>query len=165
MQLLHAATVSRRPQGGEAWDPSRVVAIDVVDSTWLAAPPATVAAVVAEPANWRRWWPELTLEVDEWRGTKGVRWLVPAVGGAGAGLAGTAELWLEPMFEGVVAHFFLRLDPPPGRPLSTRRARRLTDQIRRRTKQVFWTLADQLDAHRFTRQAGVPLPEQRSRRA
>lgn len=165
MQLLHAATVSRSPGAGDPWDPSRVVAIDVVDSTWLAAPPATVAAVVAEPANWRRWWPQLTLEVDEWRGTKGVRWLVPAVAGAGAGLAGTAEVWLEPMFEGVIAHVFLRLDPPPGRELGVRRSRRITDDYRRRTKQVFWALADQLDVNRFTRQAGVPIVEPRSHRA
>ena len=37
-------------------------AIDVVDSTWICARPGVVAAIVAEPANWRRWWPELDLE-------------------------------------------------------------------------------------------------------
>lgn len=125
--------------------------IDVVDSTWFAARPAAVAAIVAEPANWRRWWPDLALEVDEWRSHKGVRWLVPAVGGAGTGLAGSAEVWLEPMFEGVVVHFFLRLDPPPGRALSRRRRARITDEYRRRTKQAFWALADELDPGRLVR--------------
>ncbi|HKC29560.1 MAG TPA: SRPBCC family protein [Jatrophihabitans sp.] len=124
-------------------------AIDVVDSTWFAAPPKVVAALMADPSNWRRWWPGLLLEVDEWRGEKGVRWLVPAVDGSG--LAGSAEIWLEPAFEGVVAHFFLRLDPPPGRQLSPRRSARIVEHYRRRTKQAFWTLADQLDPGRLAR--------------
>jgi hypothetical protein len=128
-----------------------VPCIDVVDSTWFAARPATVAALVAEPANWRRWWPELTLEVDEWRNHKGVRWSVPAVAGAGAGLAGSAEVWLEAMFEGVVVHFFLRLDPPPGQSLGRRRRERIAHEYRRRTKQAFWALADQLDPGRRRR--------------
>jgi hypothetical protein len=129
--------------------------IDVVDSTWFAARPATVAALIADPSNWRRWWPDLTLEVDEWRNEKGVRWLVPAVSGSGQGLAGSAEVWLEPMFEGVVAHFFLRLDPPPGQRLSARRRRRFTDACRRRTKATFWALADELDPGRVARLTSV----------
>ena len=126
-------------------------AVDVVDSTWFGAPPAAVAALIADPSNWRRWWPDLTLEVDEWRNDKGVRWLVPAVRGIGAGLAGSAEVWLEPMFDGVVAHFFLRLDPPPGRRLTERRRARITEDVRRRTKSTFWALADQLDPDRVSR--------------
>lgn len=133
--------------------------VDVVDSTWFAARPATVAAIVAEPANWRRWWPGLTLAVAEWRGEKGVRWLVTAVAGRDAGLAGSAELWLEPMFDGVVAHFFLRLDPPRGRSLSRRRAERVADGYRRRTKQAFWALADELDPARLVRHTTVPGPD------
>lgn len=129
--------------------------IDVVDSTWFAARPAAVAALIADPSNWRRWWPDLTLEVDEWRNEKGVRWLVPAVSGIGQGLAGSAEVWLEPMFEGVVAHFFLRLDPPPGQRLSGRRRERITDACRRRTKAVFWALADELDPGRVARLTSV----------
>jgi hypothetical protein len=125
--------------------------IDVVDSTWFAAPPAVVAALIADPTNWRRWWPDLTLEVDEWRNDKGVRWLVPAVAGRGAGLAGSAEVWLEPAFEGVVAHFFLRLDPPPGRHLGRRRRDRIIAELRHRTKATFWALADRLDPGRVAR--------------
>lgn len=142
---------------------AHVPAIDVVDSTWLAARPATLAAIVAEPASWRRWWPELTLEVDEWRNEKGVRWLVRSVGGAGRGLAGSAEVWLQPMFEGVVAHFFLRLDPLPGRRLSRRRSQRVADAYRRRTKQAFWSLADQLDPGRVTRHTSSSPPTAQER--
>jgi hypothetical protein len=128
-----------------------VTAIDIVDSTWFAARPATVTALVAEPANWRRWWPALDLRVDEWRGEKGVRWVVRAVTGRGRGLTGTAEVWLEPMAEGVVAHFFLRLDPGPGGSLGRRRRARITDEHRLATKRAFWALADQLDPGRLAR--------------
>jgi hypothetical protein len=128
-----------------------VPTIDVVDSTWFAARPTVVAAIMAEPGNWRRWWPDLVLEVDEWRGDKGMRWSVPAAGGRAAGLSGSAEVWLEPMFDGVVAHFFLRLDPPAGRSISARRQRRITDGYRLRTKRAFWGLADQLDPGRLAR--------------
>jgi hypothetical protein len=125
-------------------------AIDVVDSTWIAAPNATVAAIIAEPGNWRRWWPGLELDVTELRGSKGVRWDVPSVAGR-PGLSGSAEVWLEPLAEGVVAHFFLRLDPPPGRAASPRLVRRVSEEYRRSTKIAFWALADQLDPARMHR--------------
>jgi hypothetical protein len=132
-----------------------VPTIDVVDSTWFAARPTAVAAILAEPANWRRWWPSLELAVDEWRGDKGMRWIVRAATGRPTGLAGSAEVWLEPMHEGVVAHFFLRLDPTEGAVLPWRRAERITREYRVRTKEVFWSLADQLDPGRLARLTGV----------
>ena len=132
--------------------------VDVVDSTWFAARPAAVAAVVAEPGNWRRWWPGLTLTVDEWRGEKGVRWSVPSAAGPAAGLSGSAEVWLEPVADGVVGHFFLRLDPPAGTRVSPRRAARITHVYRIRTKQAFWALADELDLGRAARAGQSVLP-------
>lgn len=125
--------------------------IDVVDSSWVPARPAKVAAAVADPRNWRRWWPELDLVAAELRGMKGVRWTVRRVSGRGAGLVGSAEVWLEPVREGVVAHFFLRLDPANGRAPSARQVARITDHYRRRAKQAFWQLADELDPGRLTR--------------
>jgi hypothetical protein len=125
--------------------------VDVVDSTWICARPSAVAAIVAQPSNWRRWWPNLVLEVDEWRGDKGVRWTVRA---PSFGAVGTMEVWLEPVFDGVVAHYFLRLDSDRDRPLSRRRRARCADAHRRRVKQVFWALGDQLDPSRLTRIAG-----------
>jgi hypothetical protein len=80
-----------------------------------------------------------------------MRWSVAAAGGRAAGLTGSAEVWLEPMFDGVVAHFFLRLDPAPGRPVSARRRERITRNYRLRTKHAFWALADQLDPGRLAR--------------
>src|SRR5438105_13895363 len=103
--------------------------IDVMDSTWVAARPQTVAAVVSQPANWRRWWPELRLSVDEWRGVKGVRWAVRSVDGH-PGLAGTAEIWLEKSHDGVVTHFFLRLEPAPGHTLSRRASKSIVRSTR-----------------------------------
>jgi hypothetical protein len=135
-----------------------VPAIDVVDSTWLPAPAGVVAGFVADPANWPRWWPGLVLDVDESRGDKGVRWFVLSVGGARDQLAGSAEVWLEPMLDGVVAHFFLRLDPPPGRRISPRLRRRVIGHFRRATKEAFWALGDQLDPTRLTRHAVARPP-------
>jgi hypothetical protein len=128
-----------------------VPTIDVVDSTWFAARPTAVAAIVAEPANWRRWWPSLELAVDEWRGAKGVRWFVRSATGRAAGLTGTAEVWLEAANDGVVAHLFLRLDRADGAPLGRRRAERIAREFRAGTKQHFWALADQLDPGRLAR--------------
>jgi hypothetical protein len=109
-----------------------------------------VAAVVAEPSNWRRWWPDLVVDVDEWRGNKGVRWTVKAPRHKASG---TMEVWLEPSFDGVVAHYFLRLDPDPGTRMSRRRGQRCADAHRRRIKQVFWSLGDRLDPSRLARVA------------
>lgn len=128
--------------------------IDVVDSTWICAAPSVVAALVAEPANWRRWWPDLELAVDEWRGLKGVRWIVRR--GPTDREAGTMEVWLEPAQDGVVVHYFLRLDAVDGRPMGRRRRDRLIHRRRCHTKQLFWALGDQLDPGRLERVAARP---------
>ena len=56
-------------------------------------------------SSWRRWWPDLRLQVVEDRADKGIRW---AVTGA---LTGTMEIWLEPSLDGVVLHYFLHAEP------------------------------------------------------
>jgi hypothetical protein len=127
-----------------------VPASDIFDSTWICATPAVVAAVVAEPSNWADWWPELELIVDERRGEKGVRWTVAPTP---SGEAGSMEVYLEPAFDGVVVHYFLRLDPVAGRRMSRRRRRRVADFHRRRVKRAFWALGDQLDPGRTARVA------------
>ena len=129
--------------------------IDVMDSTWLAARPSAVAAVIAQPANWRAWWPELDLVVDEWRGVKGVRWSVRTVRGH-EGLTGTAEVWLEQSHDGVVAHFFLRLDPAIGRSVPRRSRERIERTARLAVKRAFWALADNLDPGRSGRLCSEP---------
>jgi Polyketide cyclase / dehydrase and lipid transport len=113
--------------------------VDVVDETWIRADPADVAARVADPANWRRWWPSLELTVDELRGAEGVRWKLAS---------GSMEIWLQPDLDGVRLHYFLRLDPADGRRLAPRQADRQVMAHRRRAKRVFWTLKDELEGRR-----------------
>ncbi|MGV0633623.1 polyketide cyclase / dehydrase and lipid transport [Mycolicibacillus trivialis] len=79
--------------------------IQVADETFIAADPATVGGAVGDPASWRRWWPDLLLQVVEDRAELGVRWTV-----AGP-LTGTMEIWLEPCLDGVLLHYFLHAEP------------------------------------------------------
>ncbi|WP_410876446.1 polyketide cyclase / dehydrase and lipid transport [Nocardia sp. A7] len=79
--------------------------IQVADQTFLAAPGAAIADVLSAANNWRRWWPDLRLDVREDRGDKGIRWTV-----AGA-LTGTMEVWLEAVPDGAILHYFLHAEP------------------------------------------------------
>ena len=79
--------------------------IQIADQTYVAAVGAQVGAAVGDPSCWRRWWPDLRLEVVEHRAEKGIRW---AVTGA---LTGTMEIWLEPLLDGVVLHYFVHAEP------------------------------------------------------
>jgi hypothetical protein len=121
----------------------RVPAVDIADETYVARPPAVLAPDVADPASWRRWWPDLDLRVSRDRGMKGVQW---SVRGA---LAGSMEIWLEQVGDGTVLHWFLRADPP--RTLSLRRAARERERRVRDWKRHAFTLKDRAEgAERVT---------------
>lgn len=79
--------------------------IQVADETFVAADPVAVGRAVNDRTNWRRWWPDLRLEVVEDRADKGVRWTVTGP------LTGTMEIWLEPVLDGVLLHYFLHAEP------------------------------------------------------
>jgi hypothetical protein len=79
--------------------------IQIADETFVAADPVEVGRAIGDPASWRRWWPDLLLTVVEDRQDKGHRWTL-----AGA-LTGTMEIWLEPVLDGVVLHYFLHAEP------------------------------------------------------
>jgi hypothetical protein len=79
--------------------------IQVADQTYVAAPGAQVGAAVANPSSWRRWWPDLRLQVVEDRAEKGMRWKVTGA------LTGTMEIWLEPSLDGVILHYFVHAEP------------------------------------------------------
>ncbi|MEU2179200.1 MULTISPECIES: polyketide cyclase / dehydrase and lipid transport [Nocardia] len=123
--------------------------IQVADQTFVAASGAAVADLLSGPNQWRRWWPDLDLEVREDRGAKGIRWSV-----AGA-LTGTMEVWLEPSLDGVILHYFLHAEPQPALPVSklaaANRARRVAG------KNMSFELKSRLEAGR---PAGVaPAPQ------
>jgi hypothetical protein len=82
-----------------------VHSVQIADETFVAADPARVGAAVGDPASWRRWWPDLRLQVIEDRADKGVRWAVTGP------LTGTMEVWLEPSLDGVLLHYFLHAEP------------------------------------------------------
>jgi hypothetical protein len=79
--------------------------IQIADETFVAADPVEVGRAVADLASWRRWWPDLRLTVVEDRGAVGHRWTVTGA------LNGTMEIWLEPVLDGVVLHYFLHAEP------------------------------------------------------
>ncbi|WP_028925685.1 hypothetical protein [Pseudonocardia acaciae] len=127
--------------------------VDVVDETFLAVPPPRVAAEFADPASWRRYWPDLRLSVVTDRGERGFRWTVHGA------LVGSMEVWLEPVLDGTVLHYYLRADPPDqaGRP-SPLRPRRAMAEISRRqraAKSIALGLKDLLEQGR---PAGEPPP-------
>ena len=79
--------------------------IQIADETFVAADPVEVGRAIADSASWLRWWPDLRLTVVEDRAEAGHRWTVTGA------LTGTMEIWLEPVLDGVVLHYFLHAEP------------------------------------------------------
>jgi hypothetical protein len=123
-----------------------VPSVDVVDETFLAAAPATVAAEFADPGRWSRLWPDLRLAVMTDRGTAGIRWTVQGA------LVGSMEVWLEPVLDGTLLHYYLRADPagPDGhpRPLPPRRGAAEARRRQRAAKAIAFACKDRLEAGR-----------------
>jgi hypothetical protein len=130
--------------------------VDVVDETFLAVPPARVAAELADPAAWSRFWPDLRLKVVTDRGEKGYRWTVHGA------LVGSMEVWLEPVLDGTLLHYYLRADPPDkvGRPaaLPLRRAAAEISRRQRAAKAIALGLKDLLEAGRPPGEPPPPAP-------
>lgn len=127
--------------------------VDLVDETFLVAAPEVVAAVVADPATWRAWWPDLQLAVMTDRGVQGMRWTVRGA------LVGSSEIWLEPFGDGVVAHYYLRADlaRPSWRVRSARgQARWALRESRRRAREMKENLNRLKDSLESGRAPGLP---------
>jgi len=118
--------------------------IQIADETFVAADPAVVGRAVADPASWRRWWPDLRLEVVEDRADKGVRWTVTGR------LAGTMEIWLEPVLDGVLLHYFLHAEPTgvAAWQLAKMNLAKVTHQRRVAGKRMAFEVKAALDASR-----------------
>lgn len=118
--------------------------MQVADVTFIAAGPARVGAAVADPAGWRRWWPDLRLEVVEERGDKGIRWAVTGP------LTGTMEIWLEPALDGVLLHYFLHAEPSgaSARQLARMNLARLTHRRRVAGKKMAFEVKAALESSR-----------------
>ncbi len=129
--------------------------VDVVDSTWVGAAPELVAPYVADRSHWGRWWPDLTLELTEDRGVKGIRWAARTTGAAGR-----MEVWLQPELDGTVAHYFLALEQTSGAG-SQPDGRGLAEHYRMRAKSIFWAIGDLLEPARAHRLRAEPAPAER----
>ena len=113
--------------------------VDVIDETFLAVPPARIAAAFADPGAWRRFWPDLVLEVYKDRGEEGMRWTVRGT------LVGTMEVWLEPTLDGTLLHYFLRADPAEGVAARPRDLVKETLRRQRAAKRIAFELKEILE--------------------
>lgn len=127
-----------------------------MDDTFVVGDPEEVAARVADPELWRRWWPGLDRHIHEDRGVLGHRWTLTG------DFVGRGEVWLEPFGDGVIVHYFLWADPPrrgdrsqPDTTVRPRRAARLARAHTVAWKRRINALKDEFDAHRAP---GEPRP-------
>lgn len=128
-----------------------VAGLDLVDETFVVAPPAVLARVVADPAYWRRWWPDLDLVVFMDRGLAGQRWSMTGA------LVGSLEIWIEPFADGSILHHYLRGEPSddgktpkpwPDTPTGWRKAATARAQRAKAWKRSVWQLKSELEADR-----------------
>ncbi|MFK4085909.1 SRPBCC family protein [Kribbella sp. NPDC020789] len=114
--------------------------LDISCDDMVVADPAYVAERLGSDTLWLEWWPELTLTPSERRGAEGVRWVVTGAA------TGTAEWWLERVRDGVVVHWYLRVDPV--RPVRGRALTRLRERYVTRYRERLWAFKDEAEAGR-----------------
>ncbi len=112
----------------------------------MAVPPEVLVAEFAAPARWRTLWPDLDLQVVTDRGAAGLRWTVTGA------LVGSMEVWLEPVLDGTLLHYFLRADPPGPNgtpaPAAPRQAAAEARRRQRAAKAIAFACKDRLEAGR-----------------
>ncbi len=127
--------------------------VDLVDETFIAADVADVAAIVADESRWPLWFPDMRLTVFMDRGLKGLRWSVSG------GWVGSTEIWLEQFGDGVIVHYYLRVEPTekgsvsrpapfPDNAQGYRAAAKARVKAAQRWKRHVWQLKDELEAER-----------------
>jgi ribosome-associated toxin RatA of RatAB toxin-antitoxin module len=114
--------------------------LDISCDDLVVADPAYVAERLGQDTLWHAWWPELTLTPYERRGLEGVRWTVTGAA------TGTAEWWLEQVRDGVLVHWYLRVDPRG--PTSSRQLRKLQESYVNRYREHLWRFKDEVERGR-----------------
>lgn len=127
--------------------------IDLVDETFIAADVHDVAAIVHDEPRWSVWFPDKQLTVFMDRGVKGIRWSVRGK------WIGSTEIWLEESGDGVILHYYLRVEPAsasnpgvaepyPDTDAGYRAAARARVAAATRWKHLVWRLKDELEGDR-----------------
>ena len=111
---------------------------------FIAAAGEVVARAIAAPNRWSAWWPKLVVTVREDRGDKGVRWTITGE------IDGSMEVWLEPMLDGVIVHFFVHAEPGAAAPVNLVALNR---KYRVAGKEMSFELKREIEAGR---PAGIP---------
>jgi hypothetical protein len=118
--------------------------LQIADETFVAADSADVGRAVSDARSWRRWWPDLRLQVVEDRAEKGIRWTITGA------LTGTMEIWLEPTLDGVILHYFLHAEPAgaAARHLARMNLAKMTHQRRVAGKNMAFEVKARLEVSR-----------------
>jgi hypothetical protein len=117
--------------------------LELVDETFVSAAPSAVAGLAHDPDRWASWWPGLTLTTFMDREVLGRRWSA-----FDHDWAGSIELWLEPVADGVLIHHYVRLDPTAGRSVPGHQVHRRRARMAKRWKAQVFALKDELEAGR-----------------
>lgn len=89
--------------------------VDLSTEAYVHARPEQLAPALTNAALLHDWFPDVQFEVFMDRGSKGTRWSVQG------DLAGSMEVWLEPVGTGTLVHWFVRGEPSgSGRDFSRR---------------------------------------------
>lgn len=116
--------------------PDTAIPVVIADDSYVEAPPTSLAPLVADPASWARWWPDLSLTLRRDRGAEGCVW---AVSGP---WTGEMEVWLEAVCPGTVVHWQVRAVTCGSGRRAYGRVARDAERRRRAWKAVMFGLQD-----------------------
>lgn len=110
--------------------------VDIIDETYIDAPPHLIASVLTHPRNTANAWPHVTLTLTRDRGVEGAQWDVMGA------LVGEFEVWVEPFWDGAIVHHYVRAETTTGGAQEVERAHV------RRWKRLVTAVKDRLEPPR-----------------